>query len=342
MSLVTLAPEIVCHIIRELPIDDSRKFLESCKKICENGMYVFDKKCFRAIPVHLTEEGIDIANQVLQKQQIRYLQEIFIRLRPGLGLFSREETNIKNSLISVLTKGLQISTRISTRPLTIRIWDHPECFNDPSGSCMKVVAEAISAVLSIESSKPFTVQIQNLRLENCKWLSICGRLFLDRVRSLELRFDHYTSSTSGELKSIKKVLPLATNLEELSISNNAEAYLSSKIIHDIINKCVPKKLKRVIITGFSISATDLQEDLSPFHDYLRGLRLENVVFKKESFDEFMDYVVNHLAVTLDSFSIKDIYEDRGEDVYKIHDPIKKCRERGLDMWGFDIMNGLDG
>ncbi|PVH69639.1 hypothetical protein DL98DRAFT_598491 [Cadophora sp. DSE1049] len=337
MSLVTLAPEIVCHIIKELPIDDGRIFLGSCKKIYNNGIYAFDEKCFRAIPVRLTEEGIDLAKQVLKEHSIRYLQEIFIRLRPGLKVFGREETNIKNSLISVLTQGLQVSTQ----PLTISIWDHPESFNDPSGGCMKIVAQAISTILSVEPTNPFKVQIQNLRLGNCRWLFLCGRTFLDRVHSLELRFDHYTSG-SRALKGIKKVLPLATNLEELSFSNNTEAYLSSETFQQIINKCIPKKLKRVIITGASISATELRESLSPFHDYLRGLRLENVVFQGESFDEFIDYVVNHLAVTLDSFSVKDIYEDRGEDVYKIHDPIKECRETGLDIWGFDIMNGLDG
>jgi hypothetical protein len=52
--------------------------------------------------------------------------------------------------------------------------------------------------------------------------------------------------------------------------------------------------------------------------------------------------VNHLAVTLDSFLVKDIYEDRGEDVYKLPDPIKEYREAGMAIWGFDIMKGLDG
>ena len=72
------------------------------------------------------------------------------------------------------------------------------------------------------------------------------------------------------------------------------------------------------------------------------MKLENVVFQDESFDEFIDYVVNHLAVTLDSYSVKDIYEDRGEDVHKILDPMKECREMGVSIWGFDIMKGLDG
>jgi hypothetical protein len=62
----------------------------------------------------------------------------------------------------------------------------------------------------------------------------------------------------------------------------------------------------------------------------------------ESFDEFIDYVVNHLAVALDSFSVKEIWEDRGEDVYKISDPMKQCRETGMTIWGFDIMKDLDG
>ncbi|MAD85063.1 MAG: hypothetical protein CL912_19055 [Deltaproteobacteria bacterium] len=335
--LVTLAPEIVCHIIKELPIEDGRIFLESCKNVYNNGIYAFDEKCFRAIPVRLTKQGLDLAKQLLKEHSIHYLQEIFIRLRDGLVVFGSEEMDIQNALISVLTQGLQVSTQ----PLTISIWDHPERFNDPSGGCMKIVAQAISTILSVEPTKPFKVQIQNLRLGNCRWLFLCGRPFLDRVQSLELRFDHYTSG-SRALKGIKKVLPLASNLEELSLSNNTEAYLSSETFQQIISKSIPKKLKRVIITGVSISATELREALSPFHDYLRELKLENVVFQDESFDEFIDYVVNHLAVTLDSYSVKDIYEDRGEDVHKILDPMKECREMGVSIWGFDIMKGLDG
>jgi hypothetical protein len=98
----------------------------------------------------------------------------------------------------------------------------------------------------------------------------------------------------------------------------------------------------VIITGVSILATELRKALSPFHDYLKGLKIENVVFQDESFDEFIDYVVNHLAVALYSFSVKDIWEDRGEDVCKIPDPIKQCRDTGMTIGGFDIMKGLDG
>jgi hypothetical protein len=66
--------------------------------------------------------------------------------------------------------------------------------------------------------------------------------------------------------------------------------------------------------------------LFPFHDYLKGLKLENVIFQNESFDEFIDYVMNYLTVTLNSFSVKDIYEDRGEDVCKILNLMKECKE----------------
>jgi hypothetical protein len=335
--LVTLAPEIVCYIIKELPIKDGRIFLESCKKIYNNGIYAFDEKCFRAIPVRLTEEGLNQAKQILKDHSIHFLQEIFIRFRTGLGVLGPEKLYIENALISALTQGLQASTQ----PLTISICDRAERFNDPSGGCMKTVAQAISTILSVEPTRPFKVQIQNLRLGSCKWLLHYGRPFLGRVQSLELRFDYYTTK-SRELKGIKKVLLLTSNLEELSFSNNTEAYLSSETFQQIIKKSIPKKLKRVIITGVSISATELRKALSPFHDYLRGLKIENVVFRDESFDEFVDYVVNHLAVALDSFSVKDIWEDRGEDVYEIPDPMKQCRETGMTTWGFDIMKGLDG
>ncbi|KAH8650273.1 hypothetical protein BGZ60DRAFT_534372 [Tricladium varicosporioides] len=334
-TLVTLAPEVICHIIKELPIKDSRIFLESCKKLYNNGIYAFDQKCFRAIPVRLTKESLDQAKQILKDHSIHFLQEIFIRFRTGLDVLGPERLYIENALISVLTQGLQSSTQ----PLTIRICDHAERFNDPSGGCMKTVAQAISVILLVEPTRSFKVQIHNLRLGNCKWLLHYGRPFLGRVQSLELRFDHYTTE-SRALKGIKKILPLTSNLEELSFSNNAEAYLSPETFQQIIKKSIPKKLKRVNITRVSIPAAELREALFPFHDYLRELKLEDVVFQDESFGEFVDYVINHLAVTLDSFSVKDIYEDRGDDVFKIYDPIKECREMGMEVWGFDIMKGL--
>jgi hypothetical protein len=334
--LAILTPEIVCHIIKELPIKDGREFLKCCKDIYNNGIYAFDEKCFRAIPVSLTEEGLNQAKQLLKNHSIHFLQEIFIRFRTDLGVLSPERLYIENTLTSILKQGLQASTQ----PLTISICDHPERFMDPSGACMKTVSQAISAILSVEPTRLIKVQIQNLRLGNCKWLLYYGRPFLGRVQSLELRFDHYTIE-SRELKGIKKILPLSLKLEELSFSNNSGAYLSSKVFQQIIEKSIPRKLKRVIITGVSISATELREALSPFHDYLRGLKLENMVFQDRSFDEFVDYVVNHLAVTLDSFSVKDIYEKRGRDVFKVPDPIKECRETGMLIWGFDIMKSLD-
>jgi len=57
--LVTLTPEIICYIIKELPIEDGWIFLESYKKIYNNGIYAFNKKYFQAILVHLTEEGLN-------------------------------------------------------------------------------------------------------------------------------------------------------------------------------------------------------------------------------------------------------------------------------------------
>lgn len=57
--LVTLTPKIVYYIIKELPIKDSRIFLESYKKIYNNRIYAFNKKCFRAILVRLIEEGLN-------------------------------------------------------------------------------------------------------------------------------------------------------------------------------------------------------------------------------------------------------------------------------------------
>jgi hypothetical protein len=60
---------------------------------------------------------------------------------------------------------------------------------------MKIVVQAISSIVSVKLTKPFKMQIQNLRFSNYKWLFLYGCPFLDRVQSLELRFDHYTNKS---------------------------------------------------------------------------------------------------------------------------------------------------
>jgi hypothetical protein len=59
LTLVTLIPEIIYYIIKELLIKDNRIFLESYKKLYSNEIYAFDEKCFRAILVSLIEEGLN-------------------------------------------------------------------------------------------------------------------------------------------------------------------------------------------------------------------------------------------------------------------------------------------
>ena len=41
--------------------------------------------------------------------------------------------------------------------------------------------------------------------------------------------------------------------------------------------------------------------------------------------------MNYLVITLDSFLVKDIYEDYKEDIYKIPDPMKEYREIGMTI-----------
>ena len=43
----------------------------------------------------------------------------------------------------------------------------------------------------------------------------------------------------------------------------------------------------MIIIEVSISATKLREALSPFYNYLKELKLENVIFQDKLFDEFI-------------------------------------------------------
>ena len=139
-----------------------RDVVVSCQIICKPILVCYHRIVyFRILPSIQSRLNINPGS-------VNFLQEIFIRFRIGLGVLGPERLYIENALISVLTQELQASTR----PLTISICDHPDRFNYPSSGCMKTVAQAISTILS---TRPFKVQIQNLRLGNYKWLLHYGR-----------------------------------------------------------------------------------------------------------------------------------------------------------------------
>jgi hypothetical protein len=52
-SLLSLIPELVYRVIKDLPIKDIFNFLLSYRQIYSNSKYTFNKKCFYVFPVKL-------------------------------------------------------------------------------------------------------------------------------------------------------------------------------------------------------------------------------------------------------------------------------------------------
>jgi hypothetical protein len=47
--LLSLSSEIVCELIKDLPIKDAFNLLKSCRKNYHDGKYAFDKRCFHTL-----------------------------------------------------------------------------------------------------------------------------------------------------------------------------------------------------------------------------------------------------------------------------------------------------
>jgi hypothetical protein len=56
--LLSLLPELVYRVIKDLLIKDARNFLSSCRQIYSNGKYTFNKKCFYILLVKLESQSL--------------------------------------------------------------------------------------------------------------------------------------------------------------------------------------------------------------------------------------------------------------------------------------------
>jgi hypothetical protein len=52
-SLVSLSPELLCKIVKELPIDNACELLASCRHIYVIGKPASNQKCYRVLPLTL-------------------------------------------------------------------------------------------------------------------------------------------------------------------------------------------------------------------------------------------------------------------------------------------------
>ncbi len=126
-SLISLPPELLCDILKKLPIEYGRELLASCREIYNNGKHAFDQKCFSVIPLTLDHRRMLQAEELTKEQPCCFLEEIIIRIdrecHRHLG-----ELHLEERLLSLFTNARQVSTkfdRISKNSSTRRLHRPP-------------------------------------------------------------------------------------------------------------------------------------------------------------------------------------------------------------------------
>ncbi|KAM0132875.1 hypothetical protein ACHAP3_006164 [Botrytis cinerea] len=308
-SLDTLPTEIICEVVKILPFEDARNFLSCGSSVREPGKHAFNQNCFRVLPVRLSHDGLLKAEELLRMEPACFVQEVFIKMEA----FS---TTYEDRLGFILRRALQASTKIDT----ITIHYDPD-FYDPGllAPCLntEVLARALGTTLEHQQTPELRIQIQNIRIDDCRALSRIGQSFLYRVCSLVLRIEEYDWA-----KSFQSLASLTENLEELSVINNAPDFLTTSAIQKIISKINTQTLESITLAGVSISINKLTGSLSPLKASLKKLQLQRINFRRESFETFIHYLSDNFSSDGFSLSLEDIWEtDRRGTEYEIHDPM---------------------
>jgi hypothetical protein len=315
--LVSLPIELFQRIVELLSIEDARDLLSTCSNLYNNGKHVLDKKCFGILPVNLSEGSLLQADDILTEEPCHcFLQAVCIRLDQYNfdNRYGQEQEEAAEYLALVLSRALQVSAKCDI----ILIYDSPKIFHDTDGTRIRIVVEAIAIV---DKTKPFKVQVQNIRTYNCKDLWNFGDELIDNLQSIELRFDSKNQNLR-ELRHIRKVLSTALNLEELSLIVNCGS-ISSKAVRRITESIRSEKLKSLTIAGLSTSKAELRGIIQPFEASIKKFTLKYADFDDfRLFIKFIVYIKNNLS--LDYIYFKEISEIgwffldrekfRGEDI----------------------------
>ena len=295
-SLLSLSPELVCRVIKDLPIEDARNLLSSCRQIQSNGKYAFDEKCFHVLPVKLESQNLRTAKDIIKKEQFRFVRKIFIRLdRVHVPLYlERPQEIARHGLYKILKRGLHPSTKCDT----IIIDYGPETEENEYRHHIKAVAWAIKKTSSRQEVNSFKAQIQNITVPSCRGLIKFGMSFLHQVHSIEVK----VNSLDQDFDPLYKVLSLATNLRELSIRNDESEFLDSDVISELIG--LNSELESLRLSGFEISREQLQDAIFLVEPYIKNINLQRMMFV-DGFSSFINYIS---TLSLDEVFLEDIWE----------------------------------
>lgn len=295
-SLLSLTPELVYRIIKDLPIEDALNFLLSCRQIYSNGKYAFDEKCFHVFPVKLKSQSLRIAKDIIKKEQCRFIRKIFIQLdRVHVPLYlERPQEIVRNYLYKILKRGLHPSTKCDTIIINYGL----ETEENEYRHHIKAVAWAIKKASSRQGINHFKVRIQNITVPSCRDLINFGRTLLHQVHSIEVK----VNSLDQDLDPIHEVLSRATNLKELSIRNDESEFLDPDVISEVIG--VNSELDSLRLSGFEISTEQLQGALIDVEHYIKNINLQRMMFV-DGFSSFINYIS---TLSLNEVFLEDIWE----------------------------------
>jgi hypothetical protein len=173
-SLDTLPTKIICEVVKILPFDDAQNFLLCGSSVREPRTHAFNQNCFCVLPVKLSHNGLLKTKQLLRIELSCFIQKIFIKMKA----FRHTNFSVyKDRFGLILKRAFQASTKINT----ITIHYNPD-FYDPGllAPCLntEVLARALGTTLEHQQTTKLRIQIQNIRLNDCRALSRIGQSFL--------------------------------------------------------------------------------------------------------------------------------------------------------------------
>jgi hypothetical protein len=310
-SLATLPIELLCEVVKVLPFDDARNFLSCCSSIHESGKHAFNEKCFRVLPVSLSREGLLMAKELVTMESSCFIQKIFIKMEEF------KDTNFVEyvtHLEYILTSAIQASTKFNTIIIHYESSDDPGLV-DPFPTA--IIARALSTTLERQKNTDLRIQLQNIKLDDCRTLARFGHSFLYRVSSLEIQIQD-----TDDPRSFKWLTPVAKNLAEFSVINDAgPRFVTISAILKMMSKINSGTIESISISGMCVYGDKLTRILRPLIPSLKKLQLRQIYFQRKSFETFIHFISGNFTLNNFSLSLEDIWREDHQGLYEIHDPM---------------------
>lgn len=249
--------------------------MQCSKKLYIDGKRDFDKRCFRLLPVSLSKESLQQAEDLLSDEFCEFVEAILIRIdRASHNTYDSGDSDWKHAkydLTRVLLKVFQVSTRCNT----IIVRDYPEKCVRSSSLAIKAVAKSIEmAASSLKPTRQFKVQLQKLRLNNSKSLRKGGESVFHQIQSIDIKI--HGDKKRYRVGEMEEILSDAENLKELFLINDTERLLDGSIASQLLRNINSTVFKSLTITRIEISSRTIKRILFPFRHSLQELKIKRM------------------------------------------------------------------